>query len=224
MNRISIVAILLFIFQSSSAQQQAEVHQADSTLIKMVRGIRQVIENRARDTNYPNRVLKAWPDQVSVVGIRGGVYIDSLFRYNIKDFRSISIEFGIHPAIGGSMAPFGKIYLHRQERSDFFHFYQHPHKRQGDSTLVKMVGRIRQVIENRAKEADYPDSALNAWPKTVSVKGVAEPVQIDSLYRYDIIDFKAISIELDIDPAIGGPMSPYGLIYLHRKDQGKPAI
>src|SRR5690606_31251981 len=94
MNKIVIATLFLFLSQFGYAQQATDTHKIDSTLVKMVRGLQQVVKNRAKDVNYSDKVMKGWPDQVSVQGIMGGVYIDSLaYHYDIDAFKSIRIDF-----------------------------------------------------------------------------------------------------------------------------------
>lgn len=110
---VAVGAFLLFLTQIGYCQQPDVKPANDSTLIKFVEGIQDVIEKRASDAGYKN--IPTWSNYVAIEGITDGVSFDILDQFSIDDFQSITIKF-LEPgakshAVYGAQAPFGIIFL-----------------------------------------------------------------------------------------------------------------
>ncbi|MFT3904493.1 MAG: hypothetical protein QM727_15080 [Niabella sp.] len=189
--------------------------QKDSSLLKFVIQIQAAIEDRAKRTKPPS---DTWPRVVILDS--EAVPIDSLYKFNMKDVRCISINFD-YPMLYGILSVWGIIRIHRKEQDEKeickisnqnFMYVQIPDQG-GDSALMKFVRQIRVAIEDRAKSLK---ADTHAWPKYVNVDN--EYVDIDSLYQFKMADVKRISINFDF-PATYGIMSTWGLIAVEMKDE-----
>lgn len=99
-----LVLTLLLISQPTFAQQ-------DSTLLKFVKGITQVIDKRANDSGFrtvgkPSYVLMGEKQ----------VRLDSLYKYNIKDIKSVTIQFDWPSMLYGLSSEFGVIILNQKRK------------------------------------------------------------------------------------------------------------
>ena len=115
---ITLLALTLssYCFSQQIANYKKEINRSeDSTLVRMVKGINDLIRERARLTAPPH-VSAIWYDYVTIVG-EATVPIDSLYgRYHIKDFKNITISFDEPPAIDGIKAHLGVIKLYRKDK------------------------------------------------------------------------------------------------------------
>lgn len=84
-------------------------------LMKMVKGIDELIRNRAKATGYPS-VFDGWGSRVALIQNEGAIPIDSLYKYHIKDFKSITVQFDLNPMMYGIRPYFGIIFLQRKEK------------------------------------------------------------------------------------------------------------
>jgi hypothetical protein len=113
---LAIGTFLFFLIQTGYCQQSVGKPESDSTLIKFVMGIQHVIEKRAADEGYGN--IPIWSKYVMIRGTKGGVLIDSLNRYKVSDFKSVTIKFDEPYAIYGAQSPYGIIFLEPKEKAD----------------------------------------------------------------------------------------------------------
>lgn len=109
--KLIICFVFLLSFQFSYAQR-------DSTLMKFVKHIRAGIDERNEDERRKfgvTSVLSTEGQHLIVLIDKFFVPIDSLYKYNIKDFKSISIELAGPEEIYGSAFKYGMIVLHRKK-------------------------------------------------------------------------------------------------------------
>jgi len=94
----------------------------DSTLVKMVKGIDQLIKNRAVLSGSRRNVEMFWRSKVTVLnGDKVEAYfpIDSLQgRYHIQDLKNITITFDENRSFYGARASDGVIILHKKNDKD----------------------------------------------------------------------------------------------------------
>ena len=103
--KLTFLSVFIIFSQCCFAQQ-------DSTLIKFVRGLRTVIDNRAKAAGVRT---DSRPDLV-VIG-DSAIRIDSLYKYNINSFSSIGIKFNLPEAIYGYTSEFGVIILYKKKEN-----------------------------------------------------------------------------------------------------------
>ena len=226
MNRILTIILLLFTFQQSLAQQ-TQTDQLDSTLYKMVRGTKQLIRARAKAINYSEMVMSGWPDRVRVQGVMGSIPVDSIgLQYRMDSIKSISIDFDIPFAIGGSQALFGDISLCKKgdmetipEWSEYGPYVAPKKPDEASDVLYKMVRGIQALILQRARDGGYPEEKIRHLSDKVFFLATGESLSIDQLVHYDIWDFRLIYISFEPISYLKGPQSPYGFITLLRKDE-----
>ncbi|TDQ11183.1 hypothetical protein [Pedobacter metabolipauper] len=85
---------------------------ADSTLLKMVKGINEVIRARVKAA-FPPDVIASYQDY-AVIDQEGRIPIDSLLKYNIKDFKNITVSFGEPVSLYSIKSLYGVIMLYRK--------------------------------------------------------------------------------------------------------------
>lgn len=99
---------------------------------------------------------------------------------------------------------------------------QDAYRKAEDSTLVKMVKGIDQLIKYRAKRAEGRRFLESLWHSNVTVMNgdkVEAVMPIDSLQnRYHISDIKNITIAFDEKSAFYGVRSGLGVLKIYKKD------
>ena len=88
----------------------------DSALIEMVRGLNEVLKARVK-TSFTRHSFVNYRDDVIIDDVNieydKPMPIDSLYKYNLNEFKKITISFDDPPTIYGSKAEMGIIRLHR---------------------------------------------------------------------------------------------------------------
>lgn len=88
--------------------ETTQTHVTDSALIKMVRGIFETVKSR-----YKPQLPKLQTEYV-IIDKQGSVPIDSLYKYDFKDFKQLAISFDENAAVYGAQADVGIIRLYRK--------------------------------------------------------------------------------------------------------------
>ena len=225
MNRILTIVLLLFTFQQSLAQQ-TQTDQLDSTLYKMVRGTKQLIRARAKAINFSEMIMSGWPDRVRIQGVMGSVPVDSIgLQYRMDSIKSISIDFDMaHATVGGINADFGDIMLCRKGDRKIIPrgwstYVERKKTDEASDVLYKMVRGIQALIQQRARDAGYPEEKVKNLSDEVFFLATGESLSIDQLVHYDIWDFRLIYISFEPIAHLRGSQSPYGFITLLRKEE-----
>jgi hypothetical protein len=87
-----------------------------------------------------------------------------------------------------------------------------------DSSLLKMVRGFNEVLKARVKTS-FTRHSLVLYRDDVLIDDDMIPMPIDSLYKYNLKDFKKITISFDDSPALYGGKTEAGIIRIHRKDK-----
>ncbi|HMI01057.1 MAG TPA: hypothetical protein VK541_01170 [Pedobacter sp.] len=87
------------------------IAQQDSSLVKFIKGIHSVIDKRANDLEIQTKSKTAF-----VILRDSIVKVDSLYKYNFKDFSDVTIRFDMSEHIYGHTAQFGVIVLNEKKR------------------------------------------------------------------------------------------------------------
>lgn len=120
--KLTLIALLTStLYFTAQAQTDAKikknyVHEKssiDSSFIKLVTGINQLIKNRV-STDFPKFSAVNYSDYV-MIDQNEKVSIDSLFKYKLKDFKSITISFDESNALFGGKSEQGVIILKRRK-------------------------------------------------------------------------------------------------------------
>ncbi|WP_316847123.1 hypothetical protein [Pedobacter psychrodurus] len=85
----------------------------DSSFIKLVSGLNQLIKDRVK-ADFPKFSSVAYSDYV-MIDQTEKVSMDSLYKYKLKDFKSITVSFGESPALYGGKSDYGVIILKRKD-------------------------------------------------------------------------------------------------------------
>ena len=85
----------------------------DSSFIKLVTGLNHLLKNRVK-ADFPKFSSATYSDYVMIDKVEK-VSIDSLYKYKLKDFKSITVSFEESAALYGGKSEQGVIILKRKE-------------------------------------------------------------------------------------------------------------
>jgi hypothetical protein len=98
--------------KTESRQQQGK-RPVDSSFVRLVRGLNQLLKNRV-SSDFPKFSSASYADYV-IIDEFEKVSIDSLAKYRLKDFKSITVSFDEPVAVYGGKAEQGVIILKRRK-------------------------------------------------------------------------------------------------------------
>ena len=120
MKKVLLLTLLLATCLSGYPQKikkdQIMESSSDSSLTLFVKDIYKAVQQNAARQKKRVFVSNTWPNYVFLSVAPMNISLDSLYKYNLYDFESISIKFDLPWSLYGSGVPFGTVILSPKDK------------------------------------------------------------------------------------------------------------